>query len=32
MDTVPRKGVAYGSGVVKEKSDSEPMPGCAPEI
>ena len=26
MDTVPRKGVACGSGVVEEKSDPEPMP------
>ena len=32
MDTVPGKDVACGSGVVKEKSDSEPMPGCAPKI
>ena len=32
MDTVPGKGVAYGSEVVEEKSDLEPMPGCAPEI
>ena len=32
MDTIPRKGVACGSVVVKEKNDPEPMPGCAPEI
>ena len=32
MDTIPRKGVACGSEVVKEKSDPELMPGCAPEI
>jgi hypothetical protein len=32
MDTVPGKGVACGSGVVDEKSDLEPMPGCALEI
>ena len=32
MDTVPGKGVACGSGVVKEKNDPEPMPGYAPKI
>ena len=32
MDIVLGKGVACGSGVVEEKSDPEPMPGCAPEI
>ena len=32
MHRVPRKGVACGSEVVEEKSDPEPMPGCAPEI
>ena len=29
MDTVPRKGVACGSGVVKEKNDPKPMPDFA---
>jgi hypothetical protein len=32
MNIVPGKGVACGSGVVEEKSDPEPMPGCAPDI
>jgi hypothetical protein len=32
MDMVPIKGVACESEVVEEKSDPEPMPGCAPEI
>ena len=32
MDTVSRKGVSYGSGVVEEKNDLEPMLGCAPKI
>ena len=31
MDIVPRKGVAYRSRVVEEKSDPIPMPGCAPK-
>ena len=32
MDKVPKKGVACGNRVVKEKSDLEPMPGCAPKV
>jgi hypothetical protein len=32
MDTVPGKGVACGSVVVKEKNDPELKPGCALEI
>ena len=32
MDMAPGKGVACGSEVVKEKSDPEPMPGCAPKV
>ena len=32
MDKVPGKGVACGSIVDEEKSDPEPMPGCAPNV
>ena len=32
MDKVPRKGVACRSDVDEEKSDPEPMPGCAPKV
>ena len=32
MDTVSRKGVACGSGVVEEKNDPELMPSFALEI
>ena len=30
MEKVPGKGVACRSDVDEEKSDLEPMPGCAP--
>ena len=32
MVTVPRKGVACRSEVNEEKSDPEPMLGCAPKV
>lgn len=32
MEKVPGKGVAYGSNVDEEKSDPEPMSGCAPYV
>ena len=32
MDKVLGKDVACGSNVDKEKSDLEPMPGCAPKV
>lgn len=32
MDKVPGEGVACESEVVEEKSDPEPMLGCAPKV
>ena len=32
MDKVLGNGVVCGSDVDEEKSDPEPMPGCAPKV
>ena len=32
MEKVPGKGVVCESDVDEEKSDPEPMPGCAPSV